>query len=99
MRTLVRLLLFVALSSFAAGAQTTSCPSPTPGAPHVCLKWVLSTTTGVQYNVYRATTAGAENYGTPLNATPLAAGSTAFYDAAVAIGTQYFYTITAVGTG
>jgi fibronectin type 3 domain-containing protein len=87
------------LVSLRAAAQTTTCPAPTPGSPHVCLKWVLSTTTGVAYNVYRATTAGAENYGSPLNASPLAAGTTAYYDASVVIGTTYFYTILAVGTG
>lgn len=91
------LLLITAVSP--ALAQATTCPGPTPGAPHVCLKWTLSTTTGAQYNVYRATTSGAENYATPLNSTPLVAGTTAYYDATVSIGTQYFYTLTAVGTG
>ena len=80
-------------------AQTTTCPGPTPGAPHVCLTWTDSTTTGATYNVYRATTAGGENYASPLNATPLIAGSTAYYDTTVATGTQYFYTVVAVGTG
>jgi fibronectin type 3 domain-containing protein len=86
------------LAGLAATAQT--CPAaPTPGAPHACLKWTDSTTAGATYNVYRATTSGAENYGTPLNAAPLAAGSIAYYDATVAIGTTYYYTLAAVGTG
>ena len=87
------------LCDFGAAAQTISCPAPTPGVPHVCLKWALSTTSGVSYNVYRATVTGSENYASPLNAAPLVAGTTAFYDTGVVIGTTYFYTVTAVGTG
>ena len=68
--------------------------APTPGAPHVCLSWTASTTPGVTYNVYRATTANGENYATPLNAAPISA--IFFYDATAAVGTQYFYKITAV---
>jgi fibronectin type 3 domain-containing protein len=93
------LILFLLFSSLSAIAQTTTCPSPTPGSPHVCLKWTDSTTTGAAYNVYRATTSGGENYATPLNATPLVAGSTAYYDATVAVGSTYYYTLVAVGTG
>lgn len=81
----------------AVGHAQSSCPPPTPGAPHVCLKWTASTTSGVTYNIYRSTTAGAENYGSPLNAAAIS--GTSFYDATVAIGTTYFYTMTAVGTG
>lgn len=95
MRKLLLLLLFAP----AAIAQTTTCPSPTPGSPHVCLKWTDSTTTGATYNVYRSTTSGGENYATPLNSTPLVAGSTAFYDSTVVIGTTYYYTLAAVGSG
>lgn len=98
MRTLLFTLLFLALTG-AAFAQSTSCPGPTPGSPHVCLKWTDSTTTGATYNIYRATTSGGENYATPLNATPLVAGTTAYYDATVAIGTTYYYTACAVGPG
>lgn len=86
-------ILFIACPVFAQS----SCPAPTPGAPHVCLTWVASTTAGVKYNVYRTTSAGGENYASPLNASPLTTLS--FYDTSVAIGGQYFYTITAVGTG
>jgi fibronectin type 3 domain-containing protein len=47
--------------------------------------------------VYRATTAGGENFAVPLNT---AAISTLwFYDTTVAIGTTYFYKVVAVGTG
>ena len=95
-RLLIAILFIVAIS---ARAQTTTCPGPTPGVPHVCLKWTLSTTTGVTYNIYRSTTSGGENYTTPLNATPLIAGTTAYYDTTVAIGTTYYYTACAVGSG
>ena len=73
------------------------CPGPTPGAPHVCLFWTASTSTGVTYNVYRATTSGSENYASPLNAAAIA--GTFYYDTTDAIGTTYYYTIAAVGTG
>lgn len=82
-----------------AQSQTTSCPGPTPGQPHVCLKWIQSTTPSVTYNVYRSTTSGAENYTTPLNTSPLLTGSTNYYDNTVSVGTTYFYTVVAVGTG
>jgi hypothetical protein len=81
----------------AMGHAQASCPGPTPGAPHVCLKWTASTTPGATYNIYRATTSGAENYGTPLNSSPIS--GTSFYDSTVAVGTTYFYTAVSVGTG
>lgn len=90
---------FLALNPMLLAAQTTTCPSPTPGTPHVCLKWTDSTTTGATYNVYRATTSGGENYATPLNAAPLPSGTTAYYDTTNVIGTTYYYTLAAVGTG
>lgn len=90
---------FLLLATNKVYSQTTSCPGPTPGSPHVCLKWIQSTTSGVTYNIYRATTSGAENYATPLNTSPLLTGSTNFYDNTVAVGTTYFYTVVAVGTG
>jgi fibronectin type 3 domain-containing protein len=96
-RVLAVLILF--LSGLVAVGQTTICPAPTPGSPHVCLTWTASTTAGATYNVYRTTTSGAENYKTPLNTTPLAAGTTAYYDATTAVGTTYYYTLAAVGTG
>jgi fibronectin type 3 domain-containing protein len=96
MKKLLLCFLFLCVPVF---AQTTTCPSPTPGSPHVCLKWTDSTTTGTTYNIYRATTSGGENYGSPLNATPLVAGTTAYYDSTVAVGTTYYYTAAAVGSG
>lgn len=93
------LLLVLALPAAAQGASP--CGAPTPGVPHVCLTWVASVTppaiTG--YNVYRATTAGGENFGTPLNAVVIPSTQLYFYDTTVAIGTTYFYKAVAVGTG
>lgn len=88
------LFLFLALP---VAAQSLPCPAPTPGSPHVCLTWIASTTPSVTYNVYRATTAGGENFGTPLNASPISV--LFFYDTTVAIGTTYFYKMVAVGSG
>ena len=89
-------LVFLALI-LPALAQST-CPAPTPGVPHVCLTWVASVSTGVTgYNVYRATAAGGENYATPLNSAPVT--SVMYYDTTDVVGTTYYYTVTAIGTG
>jgi len=95
----ILLTLITALIGTIAQAQALPCPSPTPGQPHVCLTWTASTTTGVTYNVYRATTAGAENFAVPLNAAPIPTTQLWYYDTTVAIGTTYFYKLVAVGTG
>jgi fibronectin type 3 domain-containing protein len=80
-----------------ASAALAQCPPPTPGSPHVCLTWVASTTPSVTYNVYRATVSKGENYSAPLNSSPI--GTLSFYDTTVALGTNYFYTVAAVGSG
>ena len=70
---------------------------PVTGLHTVALNWTASTTSGVTYNVYRATTSGGYNYGAPL-ATGISA--TSFTDCAVALGQAYFYVIRAVdGSG
>lgn len=81
-------------------AQASPCGPPTPGQPHVCLSWVASVpapSTG--YNVYRATTSGKENYGVPLNTAVIPVGQNYFYDTTIVVGTTYYYTTCAVGTG
>jgi fibronectin type 3 domain-containing protein len=93
----ILLTVVVVMLSMTAWAQSLPCPAPTPGVPHVCLTWVASTTSGVTYNVYRSTTAGGENFSTPLNISPISV--VFFYDTTVAIGTTYFYKVVAVGTG
>jgi fibronectin type 3 domain-containing protein len=93
----LRLLMLICGLSLAAGAQTSPCGAPIPGSPHVCITWTASTTPGVTYNVYRASSAGGENYATPLNSSPLAV--LFFHDVTVAIGSTYYYTAVAVGTG
>lgn len=90
-------LSLLALALSLPGFAQAACPAPTPGSPHVCLKWTASTTSGVTYNIYRASTTGSENYAAPLNATPLT--TTFYYDSTVAVGSTYFYTVAAVGTG
>lgn len=94
----MKYLLALLLLSIPAFAASPCGANPTPGAPHVCLTWVASTTPTVTgYNVYRATTAGGENYSTPLNSAPVTA--LFFNDTTDATGTTYFYTIIAIGTG
>jgi len=74
-----------------------SCPVTT-GIHTVSLSWTASTTTGVTYNVYRATTSGGYNYAAPLNSAPIA--GTSFTDCNVALGQPYYYVIRAVdGSG
>jgi fibronectin type 3 domain-containing protein len=90
-------LLTVLLLSLAAAAQSPCGGTPVPGQPHVCVSWKASTTQGVSYNVYRATTSGGENYASPLNSTPLSV--LFFNDTTDLVGTTYYYTACAVGTG
>ena len=94
------LVIALLLSATLLMAQS-PCGAPTPGAPHVCLTWTASVTppavTG--YNVYRSTTAGGENFGTPLNPTLIPPTQLFFYDTTNALGTTYFYKAVTVGTG
>ncbi len=71
--------------------------------PHsVALTWTASTSAAAcvspctfGYNVYRGTTAGAEDMAAPINgATPVT--GTTFSDTNVALGTTYYYVIQAV---
>jgi hypothetical protein len=64
------------------------------GLHTVALSWVASTTSGVTYNVYRATTSGGYNYATPLNSTPIS--GTSFTDCTASLGQTYYYVIRAV---
>jgi len=74
-----------------------SCPVTT-GFHTISLSWTASTTSGVTYNVYRATTSGGYNYTTPLNSAPIS--GTSFSDCTVALGQIYYYVIAAVdGSG
>lgn len=57
------------------------------------LTWVDSVDAGAQYNIYRSQTSGL--YTTPLNNTPLAAGTTTYTDSTVVPGT-WFYVATSV---
>jgi hypothetical protein len=70
-----------------------SCPVNT-GMHTASLSWTASTTSGVTYNVYRATASGAYNYAAPLNSIPIS--GTTFSDCSVTLGQTYFYVVTAV---
>jgi hypothetical protein len=104
MKQLFVAVLFAFITALSAIAQATACGvAPTPGKPNVCMSFNPvtkdvngNTITGVTYNIFRATTTGAENYGTPLNPTPLT--NPFFYDTTVTVGTTYYYTAVA-GSG
>lgn len=83
----------------ATAPPSTSSTAPasltaTPTAGQIALAWP-AVTNATAYNVYRATTAGAEG------ATPLQSGVTGptFVDTSVASGTAYFYEVTAIVGG
>ncbi len=40
----LKLLLFILIALAGSAFAQSSCPAPTPGSPHVCLKWTASTT-------------------------------------------------------
>lgn len=69
-----------------------SCPVTT-GLHTVALSWTASTTSGVTYNVYRATASGGYNYSAPLAA---AISGTSFTDCNVVLGQTYYYVVIAV---
>jgi hypothetical protein len=61
---------------------------------NVTLTWTASTTTGVNYNIYRSLTAGGPY--TKINATPIT--GLQYVDTTGVGGTKYFYVETAVCT-
>lgn len=70
---------------------------PATGFHSVALNWTASTTSGVTYNVYRASVSGGYNYTSPL-ATGISGAP--FTDCSVALGQTYFYVVRAVdGSG
>lgn len=101
LKLLAKIAVVLVLGCLPLAAQSSPCGAPTPGQPHVCLTFVAPVTppTVTGYNVYRATTAGGENYATPLNATPLLPITLFYYDKSGLIGNTYFYTIASIGTG
>src|SRR5258707_7097815 len=58
----------------------------------IVIQWVLSATTGAQYNVYRSTTTGGPY--TKLNGGPIS--GTVYNDTTGVGGTHYFYVVTAL---
>lgn len=101
MRKVFQLLVGFTLLSAALATAQSPCGASTPGSPHVCLTWTapvpVSGVTVASYNIYRATVTKGENYATPLNTSPI---TTLFFaDTTDAVGTTYYYTVTAVSTG
>lgn len=66
-------------------------------AHQVTLGWALSADAGASYNIKRSLTAG--NFGSaPVNASPLAPGTTTFQDSTVTPGV-WFYGVEAIQNG
>jgi hypothetical protein len=63
------------------------------GNAQISLTWSASNGS-TSYNIYRATTAGAETSGTPINKVPIT--STSYIDTGLVNGTTYFYVVKAV---
>ena len=80
-----------ASNSHVAPLPPTQPPPPTQHT--VNLSWNASTTSGVQYNIYRGTQHTGP-YPTKLNSSPQA--TTTFADSTVQSGTTYYYVVTAV---
>ncbi|HEX4147156.1 MAG TPA: choice-of-anchor Q domain-containing protein, partial [Pirellulales bacterium] len=59
------------------------------------LSWTAAAGTITGYNVYRGTTSGGES-STPLNSSPLPAGTTSYHDTTVVAGNTYYYVVKAI---
>jgi hypothetical protein len=69
----------------------------TPASTTVALSWTAPATGGstiTGYNVYEATTAGSENYASPVNTSPIA--GTTLTVTALTNGTKYYFTVKAI---
>jgi fibronectin type 3 domain-containing protein len=91
------------IASNETGAWTLSAaPTGLVGTPvsasKINLSWTAPADAISGYNIYRGTSAGAENYAAPLNGgTPITA--TAYSDTTVNSGTTYYYTVEAINAG
>lgn len=89
--SLILLLAFLVLPWRAA---FTASPRPQVATSHsVTLTWTASTTAGVTYTVYRATSAAG-----PFTAISSGISSLTYTDTTAVDGTQYFYEVDAVDT-
>ncbi|HXJ89153.1 MAG TPA: hypothetical protein VMS18_20210 [Candidatus Binatia bacterium] len=84
-------LVIASAGSLACGGEHNGQTSPKQHT--VALSWNPSSTSNVQYNVYRGTQ-HLGPYTTKLNSTPLP--STSFTDSTVQNGATYYYVVTAV---
>jgi len=92
-RLLTTSIFMILLWSCGCGAATNSHVAPPPTQHSVSLSWNASTTSGVQYNIYRGTQHTGP-YPTKLTSSPQAA--TTFTDSTVQSGATYYYVVTAV---
>ena len=84
----------ILLGGCGSGAAGNSQVTPPPPTQHnVSLSWNASTTSGVQYNIYRGTQHTGP-YPIKLNSSPQA--TTTFTDSTIQSGTTYYYVVTAV---
>ncbi len=87
----VELLAVTLVAPVAAPTDVTA----TAAGGAIDLSWTGSTDTAATYNVYRGTASGGES-STPLNATPLPAGTTGYSDTTAVAGNTYYYVVKAV---
>lgn len=102
-------LSYVATFNGWRNAQALGAKSPAPQATdltsapaQVTLNWnavTLNTGTVASYNIYRATTSGAENYSSPLATGITTAAATYTDTSSLTAGTTYYYTIAPVVSG
>ncbi len=86
----------LSMAALAAVNAPTALTAAAGTGSQVNLSWTAPTSgTVTGFNVYRGTSAGGEST-TPLNATPLPAGTSAYADATALPGNTYFYTIKAL---
>jgi hypothetical protein len=92
-RLLTNSVFVILLWSCGCGATGNSHAAPPPAQHSVSLSWNVSSTSGVQYNIYRGTQHTGP-YPTKLNSSTQA--TTTFTDSTVQSGTTYYYVVTAV---
>jgi fibronectin type 3 domain-containing protein len=90
-----RFVRILAVSMVAPVAAPTGLTASTTSPNIVNLSWTASASAATGYNVYRGTTSGGES-SSPLNSTPLAAGTTSYQDTTAVAGNTYYYVVKAV---
>jgi fibronectin type 3 domain-containing protein len=85
----------LAVTAIGTVATPTALAATAAASDEVNLSWVDPSSTVTGYNIYRGTASGDE-FGSPVNATPLPPGATSFQDTSVLGGNKYYYVIQAL---